>query len=64
MNQTLLAAFEQQDMDTIVTELTPLFYKYMKGVPDSCREDLFQELVLTCMQVVEGYDFSQQHTVI
>lgn len=63
MNPALLTAFEEQDMETIIEELTPLFYKHMRGVPENVREDAFQELALTCMQVVKKYDFSQEHTL-
>lgn len=61
MNEKLLMAFNQQDTEIILRELTPLLYKYMKGVPSSDREDVFQELALTCVQVVARYDFSQVH---
>jgi len=63
MNPMLLTAFKEQDMETIIEELTPLFYKHMRGVPENVREDVFQELALTCMQVVKKYDFSQEHTL-
>lgn len=61
MNNDLLNAFREQDMDIIVEELTPLFYKHMKGIPEETRQDVFQELVLICIEVVKKYDFSQQH---
>ena len=61
MNETLLRAFKEQDTDTVLRELTPLLYKHMKGVPAPIREDVFQELALTCVQVVARYDFSQPH---
>jgi hypothetical protein len=32
MNETLLRAFKEEDTDTILNELLPLFYKHMKGV--------------------------------
>lgn len=61
MNETLLRAFKEEDTDTILNELLPLFYKHMKGVSPSMREEVFQELVLTCVQVVSKYDFQQTH---
>lgn len=61
MNEVLLEAFKQQDMETILEELSPLFYKYIGGLPESVREDVRQELVLTCIQVTTKYDFSQLH---
>lgn len=61
MNKELLNAFQEQDMETIIEELKPLFFKHMTGVSANNREDIFQELVLSCLQVVVKYDFSEQH---
>ena len=63
INDKLLQAFKEQDLEVIVDELTPLFYKHMKGVPSSMREDVFQELRLNCIQVVSKYDFSKKYTI-
>lgn len=61
MNKDLMYAFQKQDMDTIVEELRPLFFKHMIGVSANNREDVFQELVLCCLKVVNKYDFSEQY---
>lgn len=61
MNKILLQAFREQDMETILDELRPLIYKHMKGVPHLMREEVLQELLLTCVQVVSKYDFHQTH---
>ena len=63
INDKLLQAFKEQNLEVIVDELTPLFYKYMKGVPSSMREDVFQELRLNCIEVVSKYDFSKKYKI-
>lgn len=63
INETLLLAFKRKDLNTIIEELTPLFYKHMKGVPPSVREDVLQELKLNCIRVVSTYDFNNHYTL-
>lgn len=61
INEKLLLAFKEKDLNTIIEELTPLFYKHMKGVPPSVREDVLQELKLNCIHVVIKYELSNHY---
>lgn len=56
-----MRAFKSQEMEIILNQLAPLFYKNLSGVSIEHKEDIYQELTLTCMKVVNDFDFSQSY---
>ncbi len=58
INNNLLIAFKNNNTEKVVTELMPLIYKHSTGISLGMREDIIQELILTCISVTQRYDFN------
>lgn len=59
VNITLLNAMINNDTETIISELEPLIFKNIRGVHSNIREDIYQELILTIINVINNFDYEQ-----
>lgn len=59
INEQLLEAFSEKDILVIVEELKPLIYKNMNKADYNIQEDLYQELILSIIKVINNFDYER-----